>query len=70
MVGKVLIAIDKANGYSFLSNEYKSHQNSLETNDEYKYINHLFKVAGEQLELTYHRTLEIQEKYLELAENR
>ncbi len=73
-VGRILIAIDKANGYSFAASEaleYRRRQeqkkDGVNNNDddatEQESLRHLFQVASEDLESTYERSLEIMEKY-------
>mmetsp|Transcript_7303 Transcript_7303/g.7522 ORF Transcript_7303/g.7522 Transcript_7303/m.7522 type:complete len:440 (+) Transcript_7303:82-1401(+) len=74
-VGRVLAAIDRANGYSFASVETqrflsthsniedatRTYQSSISSSRES--LDHMFSLAAQDLETTYSRSLEIQEKY-------
>ena len=71
-LGRILIAIDNANGYRFAATESlehrkrqqnKNHDNDNETNSEQESLRHMFQVASKDLESTYERSLEIMEKY-------
>jgi len=69
-VGRVLGAIDKANGYSFASSEAQEilkTKNSKKNNSNHdtntNSVSHLFKIASQELETTYSRSLEISERY-------
>ena len=71
-VGRVAIAIDKANGYTFAANEalqerrqLESHRNldAVGTSTPDGSLNHLFSMASQDLELEYTKSIEIYEKY-------
>lgn len=73
-VGRVAIAIDKANGYTFAANEAlqeRKRQESLRNPDatgassQDGSLNHLFSMAGQDLEPEYSRSIEIYEKYFD-----
>jgi len=75
-VGRVLIQVDKANGYCFAASEIeemlerqkKKEEANADTTSpastQKKPINQLFRVASQDLEPSYHKALEIQEKYV------
>ena len=59
-VGRALNAIDKANGFAFaatVAESYKQHDDPASS------ITNLFKMASQECEPTYFRTLDIQERY-------
>lgn len=70
-VGRVAIAIDKANGYTFAANEAlqeRKRQESLRNPESGGTaadgsLNHLFSMASQDLEPEYTKSLEIYEKY-------
>jgi hypothetical protein len=71
-VGRVLVQVDKANGYCFAASEIeemlerqknKAGGDATSTVPSKNPINQLFRVASQDLEPLYHKTLEIQEKY-------
>ena len=59
-VGRVLAAVDRANGYSFAASEL--HAAKAASGDEGS-LNHIFNLASRDLETTYERSLEIMERY-------
>jgi len=69
-VGRVLIAVDRANGYTFAADEALEMRKRQEENKsgsgtpgQQERLRHLFNVASQDLESTYERSLEIFEKY-------
>jgi len=73
-VGRVAIAIDKANGYSFAASESLALRqreqggnaaggNNNNNNNADSSLNHLFSMASQDLEPEYAKSLEIYEKY-------
>ena len=86
-VGRVLVQVDKANGYCFAASEVEEmlERKKSEATSESgsgsgngngqgvgeestnKSINQLFRVASQDLEPSYHKTLEIQEKYVAMS---
>lgn len=75
-VGRVLVQVDKANGYCFAASEIeemlerKKAQAAAGESAEAaptpsKSINQLFRVASQDLEPSYHKALEIQERYVD-----
>eukprot|EP01041_Mallomonas_annulata_P001623 gene1623-3143_t len=69
-VGRVLAAVDKANGYSFASVEIQEYLRTRPPDSATATFSssspspsHLFRMASEDLEPTYCRSLEIQERY-------
>ena len=80
-VGRVLVQVDKANGYCFAASEIEemlARKKAQATKEEgasgedapTKSINQLFRVASQDLEPSYHKTLEIQEKYCVIGYDR
>ena len=74
-VGRVLIQVDKANGYCFAASEIeemleRKKKESGQSNDKVsddRRINQLFRLASQDLEPSFHKTLEIQEKYSDIS---
>jgi len=66
-VGRVLAAVDRANGYSFAASEAQARRAG--GGDEGS-LNHLFNLASTDLESTYEKSLEILERYEEGLESR
>jgi hypothetical protein len=73
-VGRVLIAVDRANGYTFAADEALEMRKRQEEaagpggGGEQERLRHLFNVASTDLESTYERSLEIFEKYADKFE--
>ena len=71
-VGRVLIAIDRANGYSFAADEALEIRKRAEAANasgsaplEEERLRRLFSVASVDVESTYERSLEVYEKYVD-----
>ena len=71
-VGRVLIAIDRANGYSFAADEALEMRKRAEAANasgsalqEEEKLRRLFSVASVDVESTYERSLEVYEKYVD-----
>ena len=75
-VGRILIAVDKANGYTFAADQalqqrqrdgagagQDSPQDADPERAQQENLSRLFQVASQDLETTYERSLEIYEKY-------
>jgi GPN-loop GTPase len=72
-VGRILIAIDQANGYSFAADEAlemrRRHEEGVKgPQSEEERMRRLFSVASTDLETTYERSIEIYEKYVDKFE--
>ena len=68
-VGRVVIAVDKANGYTFAANEALDRKKETASPDggagksHLAKLSSLFSQASQDLELEYEKSLEIYEKY-------
>lgn len=65
-VGRVLAAIDRANGYSFAASETAMKRAAGDEGS----LNHIFNLAARDLESSYAQSLEILEKYENIAEGK